>query len=383
MKIALDLRRIGNPGIGRYMKCLTEALIATAPENEYLLILPTGHLDSISAEVETVRKLACDLKYYSVREQLVLPYILRQRRVEVLHAPHFNIPLWCPCACVVTIHDLIYLACRGDLDSHLGRIYYSAMTNAAVRLADKVITDSQFSRHEIRRWLKSDCNPEVIHPGIDSSFPPSADAERMRVIRSRYGINRDYILYTGIYKPRKNHAGLLRAFRCSLDRGIDAELVIAGPTEEREKELRRLAGELGITDRVIFTGFVPDSDLPTLYSGAQVYACPSLYEGFGFTVLEAMACGVPVVCSRESSLPEVAGTAAVYANARDASEFGEALCRVFTDDPLRAELKRSAETNIKRFTWRRAAMQTLAVYEQAVDRNVVKAADKRTGVCAG
>src|SRR6185437_9548106 len=112
-------------------------------------------------------------------------------------------------------------------------------------------------------------------------------------------------------------------------------------------------------------GFVDDCDLPALYSGARVYACPSLYEGFGFTLLEAMACGTPVVCSRETSLPEVAGEAALYADARNASEFGDALYKVFTDVNLRATLKRTGFANVGRFSWSNTASQTLEVYQRA------------------
>ena len=133
-----------------------------------------------------------------------------------------------------------------------------------------------------------------------------------------------------------------------------------------------LARELGIADRVVFTGFVPDADLAALYSGASVYACPSLYEGFGFTVLEAMACGVPVVCSRETSLPEVAGAAALYADARNPQEFGSALYQAFLDQGLRSLLISKGSANVHRFQWKRAAEQTLAVYEKAVGRTPEK-----------
>ena len=382
MKIALDLRRIENLGIGRYMKCLTKALVTECPEHEYLLILPPG-AEQVIDDSANVQKLVCWQKYYSLREQLALPKILRRHNIDVLHAPHFNFVLASPCPCVVTIHDVVYLACPEDLPSSAGRIYYRGMMNAAVRFADKLITDSQFSREEIRRWVKPDAEPEVIYPGIDHNFAVVNDDAQILNVKSRFGIEREYILYTGIYKPRKNHAGLLSAFRNFLDRGGDADLVIAGPLKHGQSELRRLASQLRITDRVIFTGFVPECDLPALYSGARVYACPSLYEGFGFTVLEAMACGAPVVCSRGSSLREVAGKAAIYANARDADEFGSALHRAFTGKALRTELQQNGRANAAQYSWRTTALQTLAVYRQAAENRTRQPAAKGTGVCAG
>ncbi len=367
MKIAIDLRRIKNPGIGRYMKCLTEALLLSAPEHEYLLILPPDGLDLSASSGDKVTRIAPPLKYYSVREQVELPRILRRHKVDLLHSPHFNLPLIRPCATVVTIHDVIYLACKEDLPSRVGRTYYGMMMAASVRLADRVITDSEYSRQDILRFLNAKPSKiDVIYPAVEPGFAPVADPLRLAEVRRRYGIGDDYIIYTGIYKLRKNHAGLLRAFRNAVDRGCRAQLVVAGPMNEGEAPLRQLAAELGISGQVKFTGFVADSDLPALYSGAKVYACPSLYEGFGFTLLEAMQCGVPVVCSHETSVPEVAGTGALYADARDPSAFGEALYRMLTDASLREHYIGQGKANLLRFDWEKTAAQTLAVYENAV-----------------
>jgi glycosyltransferase involved in cell wall biosynthesis len=368
MKIAFDLRRIRNPGIGRYMKCLVEAILSFPTTFHYLLILPPACAEAIAGPAigaGAVERLTSSAAYYSLREQIELPRILRRYQVDLLHSPHFLLPLIRPCPAVVTIHDVIYLVCRQDLPSHLGRIYYRLMMSASVRLARRVITDSEFSKRDIVRHLGADARKiEVIYPGVSREFQPVKDPAARSAVRRKYGIERDYVLYTGIYKPRKNHAGLLRAFERFLARGGDADLVIAGPLNEGERELHRLAGELGFPARLKLTGFVDDDDLCALYSGARLYACPSLYEGFGFTVLEAMACGIPVVSSAETSLPEVAGDAAWYANPRVPEEFGEALYRVFTDSDLRTALIAKSAENLKRFCWERAAEQTLAVYQQ-------------------
>jgi glycosyltransferase involved in cell wall biosynthesis len=177
----------------------------------------------------------------------------------------------------------------------------------------------------------------------------------------------------GIYKLRKNHAGLLRVFQRCLANGIQAQLVIAGPMAEGEAVLRRIACELGVAERVVFTGFVSDADLCALYSAARVCACPSLYEGFGFTVLEAMACGAPVVCSRTTSLPEVAGKAALYFDPHDPEEMASQLGRVFSDDALRNSLMEQGLKNLQRFNWAETARLTLAVYHQALQRPMPKA----------
>lgn len=374
MKIAFDLRRIGNPGIGRYMKGLAEAVIRAAPENDYLLIVPSGFRDEIGAERKNVRRVTSHAKCYSIREQIELPRLLVREKIDLLHSPHFNVPVFRPCRLVVTIHDVIYLECSQDLPSAIGKLYYRGMISAAVRFADRVITVSEFSRKDIIRHLKiAPEKIEVIYPGLDPGFG-CAPEDCTRAVRLKYGIAGKYILYTGIFRPRKNHAGLIRAFRHFLDRGEQAQLVIAGPLDGSASELRQLVSEIGLNGKVVFTGFVKEDDLAALYSGARVYACPSLYEGFGFTVIEAMACGVPVVCSPFTSLPEVACDAALYADANSAQDFGHALWEAFRDASLRASLVERGLNNVRRFQWNSTATRVLEVYDSVLKQPVTRVA---------
>jgi glycosyltransferase involved in cell wall biosynthesis len=244
-------------------------------------------------------------------------------------------------------------------------MYARWMLRAAGRVASRIFTVSEYSKSDLVRYLKvSPQNISVIYPGVDESFRVEQDAELLTGIRRNLGITGDYILYTGIFKQRKNHIGLLNAFALLLAGGVRAQLVIAGPLGEGEQILRDKADELGIAGQVIFAGFVSECDLPTLYSAARVYACPSLYEGFGFTVLEAMACGVPVVCHNETSLPEVVGDAAYFANAGDAEQFALALRQVMEDTQLRDDLVQRGFKNVRRFSWTRAAGQSLDAYER-------------------
>jgi glycosyltransferase involved in cell wall biosynthesis len=363
MKIAFDLRRMANPGIGRYMRCLVEAVLRSDCDNEYLLLLPPDNPE-FGSSFGNVTRLIPRSRYYSIREQVELPRILREQKVDLLHSPHFLLPLSRPCPAVVTIHDVIYIACPQDLPSPFGRLYYSAMMRASARLTNLIITDSFFSRREIVKYLHVDASKVlVIYPAVDPRLAPIWDANDPEQVRAKYSIAGDYVFYTGIYKPRKNHQGLMRAFKHFMQSGGKAQLVISGPIGEGERELRALASALNIASKVVFTGFIDDHELCALYSGAAVYACPSLYEGFGFTVLEAMACGVPVVSSHSASLPEVAGDAALYADAQSPVDFGDALYRAFTDETLRSELRARAKQNLRRFSWDLAAESSLRCYE--------------------
>jgi len=249
------------------------------------------------------------------------------------------------------------------------------MMNACSRMATCIITDSEHSRNEIVRYLHVDPQKiEVVYPAVDPFFQSAPDAAQIASVQSRFDIDRDYILCVGIYKPRKNHAGLLRAFRTILQSGCDAQLVIAGPMSEGEPVLRRMAAELEIAEHVIFTGFVNDGDLRALYSGARVYACPSSYEGFGFTVLEAMACGTPVVCSSATSLPEVAGRAALYFDPDNPEEMASQLLLALTSHSTRESLIAHGRQNLLRFNWKETARQTLEVYHHTLHLPSPKAA---------
>ncbi|MGH9607861.1 MAG: glycosyltransferase family 4 protein [Terracidiphilus sp.] len=371
MRIAVDLRRMGNPGIGRYMKCLVEALTSGAPQFEYVLIVPPAHLHAISTNGHS-RKVASLLKYYSISEQIGLPRLLRREGVQLFHSPHFLVPLWRTCPQVVTIHDVIHLVYPQDIPSLAGRLYSRAMVRAAVRLSDHIITVSEFSKRDILRHYDIDAgNVHVIYSGIDKALHRVEDHNEIDRVRRKYGIEQEYILYAGIYRERKNHAGLFRAFAKLAQAGVSSDLVIAGPLAEGEAKLRQFAKELGIVSRVRFPGFVPDEEMPALYSGARVYACPSMYEGFGFTILEAMNCGTPVVCNPVTSLPEVAGDAALFADASSPDVFAAALHRAMTDESCRAELRQRGYANVKRFSWRRAAEKTADVYALALETSAL------------
>jgi len=370
MKIAFDLRRIRNPGIGRYMKCLVEAIMAQGTGHDYLLLLGSDAPEIAVGLSKNVSQLQLNSPYYSIREQFELPRVLHEHRVDLLHSPHFLLPLSRSCPAVATIHDVIYLACHGDLCSPVGRLYYKAMMHASARRASRILTDSVFSRNEIVHYLGIDSEKiSIVYPSVAREFAQITDPQILAGVLSKVGIDEDYVFYAGIYKPRKNHAGLFQAFKLFLDAGASAQLVIAGPIQEGKRKLQKLAEELEIAGKVIFTGHIDDFELRALYSAARVYACPSLYEGFGFTVLEAMACGAPVVCSDAASLPEVAGDAALYADARNPNAFAAAMLQAFNDPEIRRTLIERGQRNVRRFSWSEAANSCLETYAQVAAEN--------------
>jgi len=231
---------------------------------------------------------------------------------------------------------------------------------------DAVITDSQVSRADIVHYLKvSPDKVTVIYPGVSSTCHPMPAAEAAEVGR-RHGLPASYLLYLGSVEKRKNVHGLLRAYALLRQRGESRPLVVAGIQRSNASGLPRLVQELDLQGHVLFAGYVPDADLPAVYSGADLFVFPSLYEGFGLPPLEAMACGTPVVCSDAGSLPEVVGDAAVMVDPKDTEALAEAMYRVLADRELREELRQKGLARARQFTWEKAARETVAVYRKVL-----------------
>jgi glycosyltransferase involved in cell wall biosynthesis len=236
-----------------------------------------------------------------------------------------------------------------------------------VRAADAIIAVSGQTRRDlIELYNVPAAKIHVIYQGIDERFAPIGPAG-IDTVRQRYGIERPYWLMVGTLEPRKNHAAALRALARLKANGFPHCLVVAGGAGWLFDPIRTLVGELGLSDDVIFTGRVPDADLPALYSGADCFLMPSLYEGFGFPVLEAMACGTPVVCSNSSSLPEVAGDAALMVDPEDDGALAAAVGRLLAEPDLRSQLRQRGEQQAAGFRWQECAAQTVQVYAAVVE----------------
>src|SRR5262245_40927137 len=325
---------------------------------------------------------------------------------DVLFVPAHVLPLGAPLRrrmrTVVTVHDLGYLRFP-EAHTQAQRLYLRLSTLWSARAASRLIAISAATRDDLVRV--AGVRPEkiaVVHHGLSPRFRPVADGEIAAVLR-RYGIAganehaigagdhtpagehkaRPYLLYVGTVQPRKNLVRLIEAFAQLDDRRpttddrrptagqiiapnlqsaiCNLQLVIAGKRGWLTEEIERRAAELGVAERVRFTGYVADEDLPSLLSGALAFVLPSLYEGFGMPVLEAMACGAPVLASNTSSLPEVAGDAALLVDPTDTAALADGLARLATDAGLRAELRARGLARAAEFTWDRCAAETLAV----------------------
>lgn len=363
-RIAIDASRIGvteRTGTERYTFELIAALARIDRWREYILY--TNGLPAalpLLAPNFTLRSLPLPRLWTHAR---LGPALLRDRP-DLLFVPAHVIPLIHPPVSVVTVHDLGYLVFP-ETYTRLRRLELDLTTRWSVYAARQVIAISQSTKNDLVRYYG--VAPEritVVHLGFSSAFRPVDDPTMIAAVRARYGLDAPYFLYVGTIQPRKNLIRLIEAFAHA---GVpDALLALGGKRGWLSTPIERRVTELGLTHRVRFLGYLPDTDLPALFSGALAFVFPSLYEGFGIPLLEAMACGAPVLTSTTSALPEVAGDAALLVDPGDTAAIAAALQRLAADAALRAELRAKGLRRVAGFTWERCARETLAVLDAAL-----------------
>jgi alpha-1,3-rhamnosyl/mannosyltransferase len=372
LRLAIDGRYIQDyfPGIARYMYNLVLNL-ANIVEDEITLYrnpaLPNTRyaIESLrtSGKVK-LRDVAAST--FSPWEQLRLPLQLLSGSIQVFHSPYYIKPYLQPCKSIVTIHDLISAVYPQYMPSPLARMLFEITTRLAIMSSKAIITLSQSSKNDLTtRYGVPPEKVTITYLAADSRFQPR-DRTSLDHISRRYGLPERFILYVGINKPHKNVARVIEAFGSAREQSA-VGLVIAGREDIRYPEARIIAERSPAKDRIVFLGDVADADLPSLYNLADVFVFPSLYEGFGLPVLEAMASGTPVVCSNRSSLPEVAGDAAVMVDPEKTDELAEAVAKLLHDDLLREQLHHKGLQQAKTFSWQATARQTLDLYKKVAE----------------
>ena len=397
MRVAIDVRSLQihrTRGLGRYARNLVNSISQIDSENEYLLFYRRGIKrdnlevsDNFKRRDVVLKTLKRPHRLDQIMDQSLLPMeILLNRRIDVFHSLSSVIPYLKICKFVVTVHDLIpFVLNEKKIDKLLLNLRFrERLWMKSLRKADRIITVSENSKKDIMKLLSiPEEKIEVIYSSADARFGPVRDRQAIAKIMERYSVRKKFILYLGGFARHKNIERLVRAFyEFSLSSGDEWQLVLAGklPDEKIENaddltkhepvwKIRTLVAKLGLDAKVIFTGFVPDEDLPTLYSAAGIFVFPSLYEGFGFPPLEAMACGTPVVASNTSSLPEVIGDAGVLVNPFSIDEIVSAVRSVLKSKLRQREMSCKGVERARRFSWEETARKTLKVYRQVREGN--------------
>ncbi len=369
MRIGLDARFFGplETGIGRYVERLVAHLAVIDQRNEYVVFLRRRGYDWWQPPNSRWRKVLADYHWYGLAEQRAMPGIFRRARLDLLHVPHFNVPLLTRGPFVVTIHDLILDEFPTERATTLEPLLfalkfraYQAVVRHAIRHSRAIMTVSEHSKRQlVERFRIPAGKVTVTYESVDS-LPEAVPFESL----AERGVRRPYLLHVGNTYPHKNLERLIAAVELTNRRRLDFQLVLVGKDDYFARRLRVEVQQRALRN-VLFFGFASDQELAALYQHAQAYIFPSLSEGFGLPGLEAMQAGTPVFAARASCLPEVFADAAAYFDPLEPTAIAQSIERALRDTLLRQRLITAGRRRLTYFSWRRLAEQTLALYEKS------------------
>jgi len=378
MKIAFDCRiiRDKNPaGISRVVLELLKKVLSCDKKNEYYLIFDSEEMkDFVSYYFRNIKKsvkiLIVPYGILTPQNLIYFPGILKEREIDIYYAPYYFCSPFVNkrIKVILTVFDLMHFLFPYFKMSFTRKMYHRVKLASKVvfRRADRIVTISvNTSRDLVRNFKISPRKVRMIYMGVSDNFRVIKKELAIRFMEEKFSL-RNYILFVGRNEPHKNLKSLILAYNyLPANLKQKYKLLLVGKEDERYKpELRYLVQRLGLESNVIFAGYVDDAELPYIYSGASLFVLPSLYEGFGIPILEAMACGIPVTCSNSSSLPEVGSDAAIYFNPRDYRDISEKMEKVLTDNILRYSLIEKGLLQVKNFTWFNAANSLLECFNE-------------------
>jgi len=406
-RIGIDARFYGpvGKGLGRYTQEIVDQVTKLDQINHYIIFLRKENYEDFNCDGQRVRKVLLDINWYGLAEQIIFPFYIWRERLDLMHFPHFNVPIFCPVKFVVTIHDLILIKFPTLRATTLGPVVYKIKNLAyriviwlAVKRARRVIAVSEFTKNDVIRQFN--IKPEkitVTYEGVASltlslsqpliigekAIGSSGVSEADKKLLLSYNISEPFLLYVGNAYPHKNLEGLIRVFTKIKDTNIrmnandtndtnkKLQLVLVGKEDYFYERLKNYAEKLDLlrekVSAVVFPGYIQDNDLKVLYQHALTYVFPSFYEGFGLPPLEAMANGCPVVSSNRTSLPEVLGEAALYFNPNNQDEMFKQIKQVISDRNLREQLVKKGLEQVKKYNWQKCAGETLVIYRSILN----------------
>lgn len=382
MKIAIDAQPLlsgTKSGVGFCEDGLVTALLKQYPENEYVLeyfsLRNHGVKEEILKKYTEKKAVLAPCKWFPgslyrmASAFLPVPYAMMfPKKKQLTHFFNYYIPPFTRGKKVVTVHDMVVKACPETVRKKT--LWFLRRTlKASIRRADHIVTDSEFSKKEILKYYNVPKDKiSVVYCGVDfERFKPLEDKELLNKVKEKYGIDKEYFLYLGTLEPRKNLVRLVQAYAEAKKGKEDFPcLVLAGGKGWMYEEIFHTVQTLGLEQDVLFTGYVADEEVSVLMAGAFAFCFPSIYEGFGMPVLEAMACGTPVLTSKNSSMEEIAGEETVLVDAMSVEDITKGLVRLFEDAELRMKLSEQGLSKVKEYTWEAGAKQLMQVYEDLV-----------------
>ncbi|MBU1127420.1 glycosyltransferase family 4 protein [Patescibacteria group bacterium] len=374
MRIVLDARMYGlkHAGIGRYVLNLVNELEKRKLEDDFYILLRKESFDSLNFKNPKIKKVKAEIAHYGLSEQIVLPFLLKRLKPDLVHFPHFNIPLFWLGRYVVTIHDLIKHESKGkETTTRLQVFYwlkfllYRLIVFSSIKRAKKIIVPSDYWKKKLaKNYSLSEKKIMTTYEGADD-FLKKQKKNTSDLILKKFKIDMPFVVYTGSLYPHKNIERLAKAIRL-INKEKNLLLVIVCGRNVFWKRFKNWLVKEELGSFVKLLGFVDDSDLFSLYQKAEAFAFPSLLEGFGLPPLEAMAAGLPVVSSNATCLPEIYGNAAYYFDPLSVSDMAKSIEKVIFDKKLQEELKKRGAKQVKLYSWEKMVDETLRIYHSEV-----------------
>lgn len=368
--IGIDARLYGpiGKGLGRYTKEIVDGLLRLDTDNNYVIFLCEENYPDFDDSAANVKKVLVKARWYSIAEQIVMPYHIWREKINLMHFPHFNVPLLSPCKFIVTVHDLILTKFPTQrattLSPFLYKIkhyMYQLVIKAAIFRSKKVITVSNFTKDDIIDYFGvSEDKIVVTYEGVSKDFDTQKTCDNNLVLR--YNISEPFLLYVGNAYPHKNLEGLIGTYS-EIRKRLEISLVLVGKDDYFYKKVKEYTDTFPseVKENIVFPGFVPDSDLSCLYKRASAYIFPSFFEGFGLPPLEAMSQGCAVVSSNKTCLPEILGEAACYFDPDNREDMQKKIEKVISDEQYRGQLIERGYKQVEFYNWDECVADTLKI----------------------
>ena len=377
--IGIDARFYGpvGKGLGRYTQEVVDNLLAIDDANNYVVFLGKENFDIFKTDNPRVKKVLADVRWYTLTEQILMPYYIWREKITLMHFHHFNIPIFCPTKFVVTIHDLILIKFPSLRATKLSPLLYKIKNTAyrfvlsfAIRKSKKIIAVSEFTKKDILENFSIDSDKIVVTlEGVSERLiEKDINSGNIEKVLEEYKIKNPYLLYVGNAYPHKNLEWLMDVFYKDLG-DLKIDLVLVGKEDyffKRLKDYKVQNESNGDNRKVIFPGYVSDENLQLLFQGALAYVFPSKYEGFGIPPLEAMANNCPVISSNRASMPEVLGEAALYFDPEDKNALFELIKKIYKNIQIGEDLIKKGREQVKKYSWTKCAEMTKNVLEEVL-----------------
>lgn len=379
MRIGIDARLYGleHAGLGRYVMKLVQKVIETDRKNQYILFITSKHAEEFKGK-KRVKTVICNIPIYSLAEQIALPVIFSQQKLDLLHIPHFNAPLFYPGKYLLTIHDLIKHDSKGmDTTTRQPILYlfkrlgYLLLTSLITKRASAIIVPSNFVKEDVSKRLHVPLNKiTVTYEAVSNSLKEVVLSQKeKREVLAKYNLVQPFIVYTGSVYPHKNVDLLIDSIeKHNRQRELDLQLALICSRSVFWDRINKKINDRGITNWIKMLGFVDDSDVSKIYSLALALVHPSKMEGFGLTGLEAMSVGLPVISSNASCLPEVYGDAAIYFNPNSIDELVKCIDELIGSPDLRETLSEKGYLQSRKYSWEKMGKETVALYKSILNQ---------------